>query len=130
MRCVCSSGCASAQPRDPTKRRAGARSLPPWLATCTSLTPGMPLRTAACRCAPHAGRGAGVSGDGVVGLLQELDGLFDGAARTREPLLVDRQLVAAGVDGLAEALDGEVGELLGDALEPPADVVELSGHRP
>ncbi len=55
-------------------------------------------------------------------------GLLHRAAGPGEAPLVDRQLVAAGVDRLAQPLQREVGQLLGDGLEPAADVVELSGH--
>ena len=37
---------------------------------------------------------------------------------------------SAGVDRLAQPLDRQVGQLLGDGLQPVADVVELTGSRP
>src|SRR5436309_7237816 len=64
-----------------------------------------------------------------VRFLEDVDRLLDGAARTRQSLLVDRQLGAARVDRLAQADDGQVGELLGDGLQPAADLVELTRHR-
>lgn len=36
--------------------------------------------------------------------------------------------MTAGVDGVAQSGDGEVGELLADRLEPSTQVLELSGH--
>ena len=58
-----------------------------------------------------------VSGlDLVVGLGEDVDGLLDRPSCSGQALLVDRELVAAGVDRLSEPHDGEVGQLLGDAL--------------
>ena len=59
---------------------------------------------------------------------EEVDGLLDRSSGTGEALLVDGELVASGVDRLAEPDDRQVGELLGDALQPRADVVELTSH--
>ena len=42
--------------------------------------------------------------------------------------LVDRQLLAAGVDGLTQPLDGQIGHFLADRLQAVTDVIELSGH--
>ena len=64
----------------------------------------------------------------VVGLPQDGGRLLDGPAGAGQAALVHRQLGAARVDRLAQADEGQVGQLLGDALEPCADVVELTGH--
>src|SRR5690606_36284428 len=66
--------------------------------------------------------------DGVVRLAEQPRGLLHRASGPGQAALVDRELGAAGVDRLAEALDGEVGQLLADGLQPLADVVELAGH--
>ena len=77
---------------------------------------------------PSAQHLSPTSVDRVVGLAQDADRLLHRAPSAGQPALVDRQLVAARVDALLEPLDGEVGELLGDRLEPAPDVVELTGH--
>ena len=64
----------------------------------------------------------------VVWFSQDGSSLLDCASCPRESLLVHWQLRAPGVDGCHESIDGEIGELLGDRLEPRADVVEFSGH--
>src|SRR5438132_647723 len=63
-----------------------------------------------------------------VGFAEDGGRLLDGSAGARQAALVDGQLVPAGVDRLAQAGDGQVGQLLGDPLEAPADLVELTGH--
>ena len=65
----------------------------------------------------------------MTGQTPQADRLVDRPSGTCQPPLVDRQLVAPGIDRLAQALDGQVGQLLADRLEPLADVVELPGHR-
>src|SRR3954465_9750224 len=64
--------------------------------------------------------------DGVelIGLAENVDRLLHRPPGPGQPALVDGQLAAAGVDRLAQPNDGEVGQLLGDALESVADVVE------
>src|SRR3546814_8001968 len=64
-----------------------------------------------------------------VGLAEDADGLLYRAAGSGEALLVDRELRATGVDRLAQALHAEVGQLLGDRLQPAPDVVELTRGR-
>jgi hypothetical protein len=64
----------------------------------------------------------------VVRLLQDGRRLLHGATGPGQAPLVDRQLGPACVDRLAQADHGQVGQLLGDAFEPCADVVELTGH--
>jgi electron transfer flavoprotein beta subunit len=67
---------------------------------------------------------------GVVGLGQYGGGLLHRPPRPGQALLVDGQLVSAGIYRLLEALHAEVGELLGDGLQPGPDVLELAGHNP
>jgi hypothetical protein len=78
--------------------------------------------------------------DAVVGLAEDADGPLDRPPGPGQAPLVDRQLVAAGIDRLAESIAGnflrgfsfyrQVGQLLADRLESSSDVIELSGHRP
>src|SRR5690554_579877 len=60
---------------------------------------------------------------------QDGRGLLDRASGPGEALLVDRELVTARVDAVAQPREREVGELFGDGLEAHADVVELTSHR-
>ena len=46
----------------------------------------------------------------------------------RQAALFHGQLVSARVDRLAQANDGEVGQLLGDDAQAPRDLLELAGH--
>jgi hypothetical protein len=64
----------------------------------------------------------------VVGFLEEHDGLLDGAAGPGEATLVDRVLLASGIDRFPQAHDGEIGQLLADPLEASPDLVEFTGH--
>ncbi len=54
--------------------------------------------------------------------------LLDSAPSAGEAPLVDRQLVPTGVDRLLQPHHGEVGQLLGDAFQPPPYLVELASH--
>lgn len=64
----------------------------------------------------------------VVALIQQMDGLLHRPPGPAETPLVDRQLVPACVDGLLQTHDGQVGQLVGDPLQPTADLVELTRH--
>jgi hypothetical protein len=65
----------------------------------------------------------------IVALAEDVGRFLDGSAGPGEAPLVHRELGPPGVDGLAEAGDGQIGQLLGDALQPLTDVVEFAGHR-
>src|SRR5690606_5181998 len=64
--------------------------------------------------------------DHVVGFAEDRRGLLDRAAGPGEALLVHRQLVATRIDRLAEPCDRQIGELLGDRVQPLSYVVELT----
>ena len=79
---------------------------------------------------PDGPPGGGLGGSVVVlvDLVEDVHRLLDRPPGAAQQLLVHRELAPAGDDAVAQAHDGEVGELLADALEPPLDVVELACH--
>ena len=66
----------------------------------------------------------------VVGFPQERYGPLDRPSGTGEAALVYGQLGPSPVDRRPQAVDREIGELLGDRLEPGTDLVELPSHQP
>ena len=108
-------------PRDAVRPPQGGRLRGLIEPSTTSRQPRRWPRPTARPPAHDAGRAVRVSRRRTrrrVGLAQDTDRLLDRPAGPRQPALVDRQLVATGVDALLEPLDGEVGQLLGDPLEP------------
>lgn len=65
-----------------------------------------------------------------VRLTQHGNRLLDGPARTGQALLVDREFGSTGIDRITESLDREIGEFLGNQLEPSPDVIEFTCHTP
>ncbi len=54
--------------------------------------------------------------------------LLHGPASSSQPLLVDRQLMASGIDRLTETHEREFSELLPDRFEASPYLIELAGH--
>jgi hypothetical protein len=65
----------------------------------------------------------------VIRLAKDVGGLLDGPAGLRQASFIDRELMPARVDRVAQSLHTQVGELFCNRVQSLADMVELARHR-